>query len=1462
MQTDRRRARINVKALVILIGVMGTIAVVAFGGHHIRKRVTARDALEEGRALLEKQQWSEACKHLRRYLLQYPDDSEILERYATAHMAVRPRTADNINAAIAAYRRLLRHRPGDDKISDQIAKLYLRVGNHEEAIYACEKRLEVDPRDVSATVLKARVLLSRSKPEQAAAILKPLVEQPRPEAVEAYAMLARTTLERSDSRTALDDALAWLDAGVEAAPNAPNAYVARAAFYLDDFGGRKPRDIDLARRDLDAAESLSVDEPSVLLRLARARVAMGELDRTSALLERLSAIDEMAMLNDDLIPEEFALARYRIAGSLYRQMGDPARMTELADEALAKLTERYRSAFLPIGVELYALGGRVEDARRYLEEYQSLVEESTRGSSAVNEGLAVLAARVAVVDHSPYDVINLLRPVVDWNPRNAVAWRLLADAYAKTGLDQLAMEALLQVSARQAGDLDTEVQLVREYFHRRDWSSALRSARACERMAPDDLDIGLLRIEAELRHEFQRPIRSDAIVRILDELAGLRTEHPDVAAIRVLQAVVAENDGRLAETEASLHSAMAECADPQTAATYLAKFLERHDRASDALEVWAQSVERAPEDPAPRIAVARLQEAAGLYEESVATLTRAAVEVTNPAERRAVRQTLARLRLVHFDRGEAIASLEELAAEDHLDVASRVLLLEIPEILDDPARAEPYISELEEIQGAGGLDWRLHRARLWLNGDEWRPHVDEIDADLELCIQRKPRWWTRAVLVRTTLQERLGDEKRAEEILRAALSVQPTATDVAGRLLALLQRQQRFAEAKTILDRLDRANLASPGLDAFRLGVAIGTGRYEEAIEELRTRIAADPKASAERIVLARLLYSQDHDVDGAFALLDEAEAVADDTIAAVSARAAILLAEKRFDEAETVLSSNIAEREDFASYLLRAEFYGGRGMHELAEQDFQHLTTFKDTRAVAYQLLGRFYFKTDRLQSAIEAWDEGLRVDPGRTVLKRVLMRALLAGERDGDADRGLRLLQELLEEVPDDTGLHGLHAALLIDEGTPEGAAAARAELERVIELDDSMLAAHLALIDMDYANGDIKGAVDAAERALKANPTAPVIMLALARLERGRGNLSLARDYARAAVKADPKSVDAYVFLIDAALDRGDRVTAEGLISAADHSIPDHWLIDFKRGQILDAAGEVSEAIRLLEGLLESDTVTDPARVSLSLAGLYCKQRNDEKFEFHIRSAEERGADDAAARVRMRCMLTGGRPDAIVALVSKRRADHPEDLDTVLLGATLLMSTGVERYQRDALGLFEQVLAADADNIGGHLGLARAAYVLGDSAAVVRGYRGALAVDPDNQRALNDLAWVLAETGVPEDLEEAFALADRGVALYPADPHLRDTRGFVRMKRGAERDLAAAGADFLQAIELTTDPDLPTTRARSLINLADVNIKQGETGQAREWLLQAEEIHKQYENLTESEQTRISDLLALCE
>ncbi len=197
----RRRwyKRINLKLVVILVLVTGTLGAAVVVGHYARKRIIASRELAAGKEALRKEDWAKACLHLRTYLSKRPNDVEMLGRYAKAHLAVRPRKRENIGAAVGAYRQLLQNRPGDREACDELAKLYFSIGDYGQAEHVSRQRLTAAPDDARARIWLGRALVAQRKYDEVTELMTSFVEA-HPDQIEAYQLLSAAALRGDPSQ--------------------------------------------------------------------------------------------------------------------------------------------------------------------------------------------------------------------------------------------------------------------------------------------------------------------------------------------------------------------------------------------------------------------------------------------------------------------------------------------------------------------------------------------------------------------------------------------------------------------------------------------------------------------------------------------------------------------------------------------------------------------------------------------------------------------------------------------------------------------------------------------------------------------------------------------------------------------------------------------------------------------------------------------------------------------------------------------------------------------------------------------------------------------------------------------------------------------------------------------------------------------------------------------------------------
>ncbi len=1436
MVRKSRHPKVNLKAVIILVLVLIGLAAGVAVGYKVRKRIIADRALTAGMAAIEKQDWPEACKHLKQYLLKYPNDENILLRYAEANMSIQPLRPENISAAIAGYRRYLRNQPGNDKITDELARLYFVVGNHADCAYICRQRLNVAPDDASATLWLARALLAQRQNDEARQLLVRSVAR-HPEEIDAYGLLSLMAMQ-DGSETAIQKGFEWLNQAVENNPQSADALARRGRFNLDIR-----KDIAAARADMLLADSLRPENPQVRLMLAGGWLDQGELDRAEAEMQAIKQVPAERLAQYNIKTADLLFIQYKAAAILALRRDDGLRGVAIAERGLKELLDDHRVMFLPFAAELFLADHRVDDARRCVGEYRQAVEDLARQNPAIHESLALLPAAIALAEHKPYTAINLLEEVTVKQPLYPQVWRILWHAYSQTGQPRRAQAALEAYVQRRPSDRQARLELARSFRDSGRFPQALRLAEEAVQEDPRDAEAIVLKCEIVVQAD-KGKLTATEWAQIETDLRNLEGRQDQAG---LLLALVALKHGRTNEAIAGLEKLAFEKNQVGAALRLVELHAQRGDK-DKAAELCRKAIEHFPAQAAPWLQLASLRHDASEPDAVSQTLREALVQLSGEEKSKCV-ITLASHLFARDERNEGLTILKNHAVEHPEDVPVRLVLLGQPEIRGDPATAQSLIDELRRIEGSRGIQWRFEQARLWLAENDWRNKSEPITELLSECIKADPQW-SAPVLVLGRLHEVVGRDDRAEEIYRRYFDASPQDIPVAARLLELLQRQQRFAESQQVLNRVSGDVSA---LSAHQIKTAIGREDFEAAIAELEKRVAADEKETASRVLLARLIYTHRKDPNAALKHLEAAAEVDPDMPAILSSRTAILHSEGRDREALELLDSVVARRHDYPSYLLRAEFHASMNQLAPAEQDYLHLPTFPDTAAEGYQKLGEFYERTGRVEEAIDAWEKGLRAAPEHRTLRINLVRALLFHPDKTNRERGREMLETALKQSPDDAGLLSIQAGMLLKEQTPTATEKALRLLEQVVQLNPGDVITHRYLIENARERGELNKASQLAARAIGANSGNVELLLLRAELEEQLNNLLSARELAQSVIRIDSKNVPARCLLARMALRRGDWDTAESLCKEAIRIAPKNELAQLIHADVLNSQDRRIEAIEHLEAYFQDSESGQAVATLLALADLYRMQKDYAKADQRLAQAESIAPAKAGVfAVRLRLLASREDYDAFINLLTAYNQNHPQDSQMLVTAASILASAGAENHIRRLQPLLDRYIAANPSQVEGYMSLAMVFYTIGDREAAVRAYRRLLELDPYHQQALNNLSWIL---GVEmEKTEEALPFAQKGVLRYPEDYHLLNTRGVLYYKLDM---VGEARKDLEKCLAMTNE--VPATQAKTLVYLGRINLKQGKATLARENFQKALTIDREHRVLANAERVELEQLVA---
>jgi len=1457
-----RCAKVNVKLLIVLLLVVVAVGMSLVAARQVRRTILSERSLTAGNAAFEKQDWRTAYKNFQEYLGRNPDDVEILRKYAKARLSVRPLEPPNVMQAIAAYRRIVQLEPLDEDVYDELARLYRGIGNFEELAYIARARLKHAPNDRQAPLWLAEALIRLDKLEEAKQTLLPFIEQleglagKHTEYVQACVLMSSVT-GSDDSFEVRLQVLEWLNKALEYSPESAEALAYRARLYrvTPNISGLTDEErMAVARQDLQAADDLGTEDPRIRYVLGTEWMAHGELDRAAAELQAVDELPQEKLQEHFLDIKDWTVARFLLASELVTQRGTTAEGAALADEAMAALTERrHRTQVLPIAIPLYVAAGQVAEARRYLDEYLDMLAMQ-QGAPESRLRPAYLQALVARAEEKPYAVIDALQPLLTEGSGGPALWRLLAEAYSRTGQAGRAVSALEECLRHQPQDPWVTLQLAREYSRLGDWTKAFETAQRAESLNPTDVGAKLLRIGASiyLAAEDNQSVDTEKLEELSAELTELCRQYPDRGDIRRLQASIATYLDQPDETEKELKLAIEQSEEPLAAKMQLAGYYRQTGRTAEAVKVCEAACEHHAEVAEPWLSLSGLHQANADYDSARSCLKEGLNAVVDKEEKRSLSIRLAFLEIINGDRSTGINLLKELTNEDKQEIRARSLLLALPEIQSDAATAQKLIDELRQVEGESGLWWRFHQASLWLSSDEWRSKQQDIADLLQYCIDADPRW-SPPVLLLVGMYERLEDFSRVEDICRQTLARYPSATAIADTLLRLLERQGRFSEAERVLQQIDvNPRLAS----AWQVRTALGAGDLSRAIDELQLRVSNDDQDASARIQLARLIYEQTKDAERAFQYLKEAEAIASGSRMLTAVEASILRAEGRTEDARQVLDNYVADNNDFNAYWMRAVFLAEQGELDHAEKDYKKLTTFSEQGAAGFLLLGNFYAGNQELDKAVATLEEGSNAYPDDLVLKRRLMQLLLARADAQDRERALEILATLEERLPHDPELVKIRALQMLEKPTPESVEVAKERLEDVIRLEPTAVDVHLMLIGIAMQERKYETARDNAIRALGSNPSNSALLSARGRTELLLKNTQMAVELARLALQEDPNNVEALGVLADAGMVREDRSLldeARTLLESAVGRDPTNERLLVSRARFLASLDSPQKAIPELESYCQTEEGSSSVAALVTLSDLYRLAGDMEQSKQRIERAERLDPNSqTVVHARFLWLLSQDRAEELEDISSAYISAKQQNLTTVLRAASVLAASDSMKLKKQGLKLFEHGLTLSPTSMDARLGLASTLYETGDVEGAKKVYEKLLQQYPDNVQVLNDLAWILQEHD--HRYADALELADRGLRLAPEDVHLLDTRGVILSNMSGR--LADAKKDFERLLQLAS----PDTRrqAKTLLHLGRVCAKLNDLTQAREHLENALEIDQKIDVFTTDERSEITQIL----
>ncbi len=486
----------------------------------------------------------------------------------------------------------------------------------------------------------------------------------------------------------------------------------------------------------------------------------------------------------------------------------------------------------------------------------------------------------------------------------------------------------------------------------------------------------------------------------------------------------------------------------------------------------------------------------------------------------------------------------------------------------------------------------------------------------------------------------------------------------------------------------------------------------------------------------------------------------------------------------------------------------------------------------------GDFYLRIRDLDSALQQYDLGQTQDSKnkRTYQKRMV--EVLGTE--GKHDQASKIVDALLKEDPKDSDVIAMHATLLLQTGDPKQIKTVISELQPLVSKSPRNATLHYNLARAYMAQGESQNLDQARihfQEALKFEARYTPAKLALAELAMARGENAQAVQGAEEVLKSDPTNLAAHLMRSNGLMRMGEHQKARDEVTATLKLYPKSNDAAFQLGQLDFAARNYKEAEATFQALMQAND-------SRGLLGV-------------MESKVAQGQWDQAIQVaQAQIQKSPDRRDYQVALATiyfragkftNSAAEYQKLIDKSPKSSDLYVRLGESKANANdtagALEAFKKARELDPNSYLPVLELALLYNRVGRDEEARKTYEDVIKIQPDNVEALNNLAYLKADSGV--DLDQALAYAQRAQQKRPNDPNVIDTLALIYIRKNLTDDSLRMLRDLV-----TKKPENPTFH----LHLALALYQKGDRPEAKK------ELEAALRNKpSEREQGKIKELLA---
>ena len=477
---------------------------------------------------------------------------------------------------------------------------------------------------------------------------------------------------------------------------------------------------------------------------------------------------------------------------------------------------------------------------------------------------------------------------------------------------------------------------------------------------------------------------------------------------------------------------------------------------------------------------------------------------------------------------------------------------------------------------------------------------------------------------------------------------------------------------------------------------------------------------------------------------------------------------------AESVLQEGLRQNSNDVSFLsMLGGFYMRHKKYADAEPLYRRMQEVGKAQSQFHDVLAQFYLSASRYPEAETEYKRLAQADPKDWRSWHGLAVVYLVQGRNEDA---LGVLDQVLKNNPRDWEGLALKGRMLLDRGQM---AEAIPLLQQSHKIRPEAPEPTFDLARAYIAQGKFKDAQSALQDVMRLNSKYPGALVLLAALNLQVGRVDQAIQDLNEDVVQEPGSVERSFLLSQAYAAKGDYHSAESHLQGILGSVgsPNQKSVILQSlASIKLAQKQYGEAANAASSALDASPRLTTALYVLGMSYVEQKQpaRGIEVVKARLRQTPDWAAGfDVLGRV---AQQAGEFPVALDAFNKALSIDPKLTSAALGLGDTYLMNKQPDLAKQQ----YQKASQLESARSYAMARLGQIYEAAGDYENARLSYERAVAADPDNILAKNNLAWVYVEHG--GNLDMALRLAEEAKEKAPEDPTITDTLGWIYFKKGS--------------------------------------------------------------------------------